>query len=71
MSEINDAENERLRAIEYRRKMVARINNRAAAERSLVGDESARLQNLANWRPLVPDKNGGWEPESLIDGEPK
>ncbi len=59
------------KAIEYRRKMVARVRNRAASERALAGDEGARLTNLANWRPLVPDVNGGWEPHSLIDGEPK
>jgi len=65
------AEDERAKAVEYRRKMVARIRNRVAAERALMGNDSARLQNLANWRPLVGDPKGGWEPESQIEGEPK
>lgn len=64
-------EAERERAIEYRRKMVARVNNRLAAEQAMHGSEPARRQNLMNWRALIPDRDGGWEPRSKVQGEPK
>ena len=48
------------RAIEYRRKMVARVNAKIAREKALAGDPEVQKLLEESWAPLLPDT--GWDP---------
>lgn len=59
--------NERDKALEYRRKMQARENDRLARERALAGDEQKANEIRENFAALLPWD--GWEPEKKVNGD--
>lgn len=66
-AELNAAE--QARALEYRRMMQARENNRAERERQLVGNPVRLLALRIGVAPLLGWE--GWDPDIKVKDEPK
>lgn len=60
--------NHEAQALEFRRKMQAREDNRLARELALAGDPDAVLRVERDWDALRPWQ--GWDPERKVLGEP-
>ena len=56
------------KAIEYRRQMQAREDNRLAREKALAGSKAALDALEEAWRPLR--RSDGWDPEVRVEGDP-